>query len=314
MIWIIGADGQLGWELSHLLDNEKHRILTTINDCDITSINDLERVIKNNPQISCIVNCAAYTAVDQAEKERALAYKVNVEGTRNVATEAIKFGLNLIHISTDYVFSGDAYRPYTEEDVTNPKSYYGESKLLGEKAVIELFESSDDKISSKSIELSEETRPEAVLVRTSWLYSRVGNNFVKTISNRARDLVPLKVVFDQVGTPTYAEDLAKVVLEIIAQKNWSTIFNNSHKHGQIRGSKRTSLYHYSNEGVASWYDFAKAILELGKIEGEILPITSNEYKTLAERPAYSVLDKSKIKKDFNIKIPYWRESLERCLH
>ncbi len=187
--------------------------------------------------------------------------------------------IKLVHISTDYVFNGENFRPYIESDKTNPKSIYGKSKLDGENALIDI------------------NPKDSIIIRTSWLYSGFGNNFVKTMLKLSKTKKELGVIFDQIGTPTYANDLAKAILDIIPN------INNS----------KVEIYHFSNEGVASWFDFAKAIFELKNIDIELNPILTKDYPTPAKRPHYSILDKSKIKRDFNIKIPYWRDSLKKHL-
>jgi len=281
-ILVTGANGQLGRELRKTLNSYNTlfsaKTSEDFNDIvilDITKKSDVEDIIKRY-SITHIINCAAYTLVDQAEKEPEKAYDVNYEAVKNLAELSNRYNVRLIHISTDFVFSGDKNTPYKEDDTPNPISIYGKSKWEGEKAIQALCEN-------------------YVIIRTSWLYSIHKNNFVKTIIRRAKERGNLRVVYDQVGTPTYAKALAEVIAKIVDKNH-------------IRG-----IYHYSNEGAISWYDFAMAIVEIANIECTIEPILSYEYPALAKRPAYSVLDKSKIKKELGIKIPYWRNSLKECI-
>jgi dTDP-4-dehydrorhamnose reductase len=226
-----------------------------------------------------IINCAAYTAVDKAEQESDLAHLVNATATGNLARAAAKAGSYLVHISTDYVFDGKSCTPYSEKDPTNPVSAYARSKHAGESHV-----------------MSFSTR--AMIIRTSWLYSEFGHNFVKTILRYGRERGELKVVFDQTGSPTYAGDLAALILTVIPS---------------LIGREGVEIFHYANEGVASWYDFAKAIVEFSGINCRIVPIETKDYTLPAVRPAFSVFNKSKIKQTFGIEIPYWRDSLKKCI-
>jgi dTDP-4-dehydrorhamnose reductase len=235
---------------------------------------------KNNPVY--IINCAAYTAVDKAESDVDSAEKVNSLAPKLLAKQAKKFNAKLIHISTDYVFDGLASKPYIETNKDNPQSIYGKTKLQGE-------------------QLSVAENPQTIIIRTSWLYSSFGNNFVKTMLRLAGEREKLNVVFDQVGTPTYAADLANTILSVIQ-------ISEKQPEKFVPG-----IYHYSNEGVASWYDFAKAVFEISEIKCIVSPVRSVEFPTPASRPEYSVLDKSKIKNTFGIDIPYWRDSLKTCV-
>jgi len=272
MYLVTGASGQLGSELKNMLKN--NGVYLDKSDLDITDYDLVNRFFVKNKNIVAIINCAAYTAVDRAETDVELATKVNVEGAKNLA----KTGLPVVQISTDYVFDGNKSTPYIESDATNPKSVYGKTKLMGEKEVLE---------NAKT----------AVVIRTSWLYSKYGKNFLKTMIKLGSEKEKLDVVFDQVGTPTYAADLAKVILDLLPQiKN---------------GTKE--IYHFSNEGVCSWYDFAKEIMNLEGLKCEVRPIESKDYQTIAARPSFSVLNKNKIKQTFCVKINHWRESLEKCL-
>jgi len=281
-VLITGAKGQLGSELKMLDDQFKmlnYRCFFTDKDnLDITDSNKVKDFIEKN-EINIIINTAAYTAVDKAEEDRGLAELINYKAVENLAKLSKEKDIFLIHISTDYVFNGKNYRPYVEEDKTDPINYYGFTKLKGEEAIKKI-------------------NPKSVIIRTSWVFSSFGKNFVKTMLNLANTKKELNIIFDQIGTPTYAKDLAIVILEIIKQKE------------KIKNSE---IYHYSNEGVCSWYDFAKAIFEIKGINIKVNPIESKDYPTPAKRPFYSVLNKSKIKKEFNIKIPYWKESLKKCL-
>ncbi|MFV0366624.1 MAG: dTDP-4-dehydrorhamnose reductase [Mangrovibacterium sp.] len=279
-ILVIGSNGQLGSELKSLSTQECNYefLFTDVQELDATDFHALsEYCVNNKPDF--IVNCAAYTAVDIAETEIDLAKLINVSIPKYIGRVAKANQAKVIHVSTDYVFDGTAYLPYVEDDLVGPNSVYGKTKLNGE---IALF-----KEDSKS-----------VIIRTSWLYSTYGKNFVKTMLKLGEERDELRVIADQVGTPTYAADLAQVIMEIIKQadSNW-----------------QPGIYHYSNEGVASWYDFAKQIHEIGQITCKVSPIATEDYPTPAQRPAYSILDKTKIKKTYGIEIPYWRDSLKSCI-
>lgn len=277
---VTGANGQLGSEMRRLSEIAANEYLfTDIDELDITSKEATkEYILEHRPNV--IVNCAAYTKVDAAEDDTAVAYSVNASAAENLALAAKEVGATLIHISTDYVFDGESNTPYTEECLPCPKSVYGKSKLDGEKKV-------------------EESGCNYLIIRTSWLYSEYGSNFLKTIIRLGAQNPSIKVVFDQVGTPTYAGDLAMAIFSIIETQ-------------QLDGKSGT--YHFSNEGVCSWYDFAVEIIRaVGIAECRVLPCHSNEFPTRAQRPKYSVLDKSKIKEVFGIDIPHWRESLNYCI-
>ena len=270
-ILITGANGQLGTELKNRLPNA---IYTDINVLDITDLKAVQDFVKNN-KIDIIVNCAAYTAVDKAEEENEIAQNINEYGAYNLALT----GAKIIHISTDYVFNGKNYKPYLTTDETQPISVYGITKRNGELAVL-----NNAKI--------------AIVIRTAWLYSSYGNNFVKTMSRLGAEKDSLNVVSDQIGTPTFAGDLADAIVSIIPQLN----------------ENNKGIYHYTNEGVCSWYDFATEIVKILNLKCIVNPIPSSAYPTKAKRPFYSVLDKTKIKETFNIKIPYWKDSLIKCLN
>jgi dTDP-4-dehydrorhamnose reductase len=282
-ILVTGSNGQLGSEIKDVVTNYKDfnfffRDLPELNICDAKALNTF--VFNHN--INAVINCAAYTAVDQAEEDSEIAENVNVKGVLNLVNALKKVGGKLIHISTDYVFDGNSFLPYQEFDQVNPIGVYGETKRGGEVVVI----NSDI---------------DSIVIRTSWLYSAFGNNFVKTMLKLGHERDELRVIFDQVGTPTNAGDLAKTCLDILLDKSLENI------------NTKGKIYHYSNEGVTSWYDFAKAIMELGSLDCKVRPIETKDYPTSAKRPHYSVLNKTKIKKDFNITIPYWKDSLEKCI-
>ncbi|MBN2664437.1 MAG: dTDP-4-dehydrorhamnose reductase [Bacteroidales bacterium] len=281
-ILVTGANGQLGSEIKNIKNkfNNYSFIFTDIEELDITNLDATYNFVENN-NISLIINCAAYTAVDKAEKDAETAYKINVIGAENLKIAAQSINIPFIHISTDYVFDGKNFKPYTEDDITNPNSIYGKTKLEGEEKV-----SDYDK---------------TITIRTSWLYSVFGNNFVKTIIKIANQNPTIKVVFDQIGTPTNAADLALAVLKIASD----SLDTNAVKSG---------IYHFSNEGVCSWYDFAKTIVDFKKINCKIYPVGSEEFPRPAPRPFYSVLNKSKIKTTFDLSIPNWVDSLKTALN
>ena len=278
-VLITGSNGQLGTELQVLAKEFKDTFFFTNKESlNISSKKEIDDFCKQN-SIDIIINCAAYTAVDKSEEDVINADKINHLAVKYLAEIAKEQNIKLIHISTDYVFDGTNHKPYTETDSTNPKGVYGKTKLDGEKAMQD--------INPKN----------SMIIRTSWVYSSFGNNFVKTMLRLGKERDELGVIFDQVGTPTYAKDLAKTVLDIIL-----LIDNN-----------KVELYNYSNEGVLSWYDFAKEIMHIAKIECRVNPIETKDYPTPAERPHYSLLNKSKIKNHFQIEIPYWKDSLKECL-
>lgn len=279
-ILITGAKGQLGSEIKELAPLYKNFSFTysDVDELDITGDDALAKFFSKN-KFNCIINCAAYTAVDKAESEMEMAYKINSEAVGKLAEWAAKQKALFVHVSTDYVYDGKNFRPYLETDVTNPRSVYGKSKLDGEMEVI--FNAQ-----------------KAIIIRTSWLYSSFGGNFVKTIMRVAKEKGELNVVCDQVGSPTYARDLAKAILDIIPV---------------YKSTEKFEIFNYSNEGVASWYDFAREITDIAGIKCAINPIETKSYPTPAKRPEYSVLNKSKIKSQFNLKIPYWKDSLRECI-
>jgi dTDP-4-dehydrorhamnose reductase len=277
-ILITGAYGQLGSEIKAISSQytDYEFIFTDADSLDITSRTAVFDFIKENP-IDYIINCAAYTAVDKAEDETDLAYSINRDAASILGEAAAAIQAKFIHISTDYVFDGTSHIPYTEDMPICPQSAYGKTKAAGEIALQEINDN-------------------AITIRTSWLYSSFGNNFVKTMIKLGTERDTLGVIFDQVGTPTYAGDLAVAVMQIVSKGKWES-----------------GIYHFSNEGVASWYDFTKAIHAIYGISCQVNPIESKDFPTPTPRPAYSVLNKSKIKSTFEITIPYWRDGLERCI-
>jgi len=279
-VLVTGANGQLGSELQALASaySKYEFIFTERKELDLSSSESIENFFKEK-QFDVIINCAAYTAVDKAESDEEIAYVINHKAVETLAHIAKKKNISLIHISTDYVFDGSHFKPYTEDEPTNPQSIYGSSKLAGEEAL--------QSINPRN----------SIIIRTSWVYSSFGNNFVKTMLHLGRERETLGVIFDQVGTPTYARDLASAVLTIIPQ-----LSNND-----------VEILHYSNEGVCSWYDFAIAIFEMQSITCHVNPIETKEYPTPATRPHYSLLNKTKIKENYTLTIPYWRDSLRDCI-
>lgn len=279
-ILITGSNGQLGNEMQRLgAASANNYIYTDVADLDITDKAAVGRFVADNG-IDVIVNCAAYTDVDKAETDSAAALAINCDAVRNLAEAAEANGTTLIHVSTDYVFDGTGCIPLREDDPTAPTGVYGATKLAGEMAIAE-------------------TGCRALIFRTAWLYSEFGNNFVKTMIRLTSERENLNVVFDQVGSPTYAGDLARTIFDIV-------------ENGKYEGN--AGIYHFSDEGVCSWYDFACAIAELaGNTECNIAPCHSDEYPSKVKRPNYSVLDKTKIKRTFGTTIPHWRESLEKCM-
>ena len=278
-ILVTGADGQLGREIRALSQDYDYSFTFANREhLDITDAEAIRNIIEENG-IDTIINCAGYTAVDRAEEERELAGLINHTAVTHLAHIAKEREIKLIHISTDYVFDGKGCRPYKEEDRPNPISFYGYTKLAAEEEITTI------------------APPNSIIVRTSWVYSSYGSNFVKTMLRLGKEEQMLGVVYDQIGTPTFAGDLAHMILDILPQMDHPT----------------PRIYHYTNEGVTSWYDFAKEIMTMANLACEVNPIETSQYPTPAKRPHYSVLNKAKIKKDFNIEIPYWRESLGECL-
>ncbi|MGB6268422.1 MAG: dTDP-4-dehydrorhamnose reductase [Olleya sp.] len=277
-ILVTGANGQLGQCLKKKSKEEKALDFVFLNSSllDITNSNQVQSVFSESKFHFCI-NCAAYTAVDNAEDQQDLAHKINVVGAKNLAEACIKQDTTLIHISTDFVFDGSNTNAYHEEDKVNPLSVYGKTKLGGEEAISSVLD-------------------KYLVIRTSWLYSEFGNNFVKTMLRLAKDRDQLSIVNDQFGTPTNANDLAEAIINIVNNKN-----------------QQYGVYHYSNLGKTTWYEFAKAIFEYSQTNIKVNPVTSDQFITKAKRPKFSVLDKTKIITNFNLDIKDWRVSLENHL-
>lgn len=280
-ILVTGSNGQLGSELSKLFDSypQFHFFPTDIDTLDLCNRTEVKNFVEKN-DIAYIVNCAAYTAVDKAEDEVEISYKVNRDAVENLGLVA-NGQAKVIHVSTDYVFDGRGDLPYKETNQTNPQSVYGKSKREGEEILLK-------------------TCPDSIIIRTAWLYSTFGNNFVKTMIRLGKERESLNVVADQIGTPTCAEDLARAIMHII---DWS----------EKQNKFESGIYHYSNEGICSWYDFTVKIFETENITCKVNPITTKKYPTKAARPAYSVLDKTKIKTTFQLTIPQWEDSLKKTL-
>ena len=277
-ILITGANGQLGNEMRRVAKDSKNKyIFTDVTELDITNLDAIKSMVyKEN--ISVIVNCAAYTNVDKAEDDEAVADLLNNKAAENLAIACNEVNGTLIHISTDYVFKGDRNIPCKEDWQTSPLGAYGRTKLAGEMSI-------------------KQTGCKYIIFRTAWLYSRHGKNFVKTMQKLTAEKDHLKVVFDQVGTPTYAGDLADVIYHVIENDMLD----------------KQGIYHFSNEGVISWYDFAKEICELSGNTCDIEPCHSDEFDSKVERPHFSVLDKTKLKHTFGVKVPYWKDSLKKCI-
>ena len=282
-ILVTGANGQLGNELREL------SVFYTGDTFTFTGRSELDfsnteaiRTYFIDKTVDIIINCAAYTAVDKAESEQAVAREINTTAIETLARIAKEKNISLIHISTDYVFDGKNFKPYVETDRTDPQGVYGQTKLDGELAMLTI------------------NPAKSLIIRTSWVYSSFGNNFVKTMLRLGKERDELGVIYDQVGTPTSARDLAQAILSIIQPPI-------------LNAQKTTEIYHFSNEGVCSWYDFAKTIFELSDIDCNVKPIETLDYPTPAKRPHYSLLNKAKIKKTFDITIPYWKDSLQECL-
>ncbi len=288
-ILVTGANGQLGNEIRIVSKHSTDKyIFTDVNQVegqsttflDITDLDAIRSMVKAY-DVRCIINCAAYTNVDAAETNEALAEKLNAEAPKNLAIAMKEVNGLLVHISTDYVFGQEPYNtPCKEDQQGTPTGVYGQTKLQGEQNIISIS-------------------CEHLIIRTAWLYSEFGKNFCKTMLNLTATKPELKVVFDQVGTPTYAYDLSKAIVNIVSERKY-------------KGN--SGVYHYSNEGVCSWYDFTKMIAEYSnQLECDILPCHSNEFPSPVTRPSYSVLDKTKIKETFGIKVPYWTDSLKKCI-
>lgn len=280
-ILVTGASGQLGRSI-HRLSVACPQYEFVFTDVDTLDICDapVVKAFVGTKDVDCIVNCAAYTAVDKAEDDEALCLRINRDAVQNLGEAAQACGAKIIHVSTDYVFDGTHCIPYVETDETCPVSVYGRTKLAGEQLLREIC-------------------PEAVVIRTAWLYSEYGNNFVKTMLRLGKEREQLSVVFDQVGSPTYAGDLAAAILAVLAKAD--------------EGGFVPGVYHFSDEGVCSWYDFAVKIMERGGLPCHVLPVESKDYPVKAARPHFSVLNKAKIKKTYGLHIPHWETSLRLCM-
>lgn len=291
IILVSGKNGQLGKELQVVVSSVENFqfIFFDKEELDIADEAALQNIFqKYSP--SFFINCAAYTAVDKAETEKEIAYKINGEAVGNIAKQCNQFNTTLIHISTDYVFDGKATQPYKEDDKTNPVNYYGYTKLKGE-------------------ELALENNPNTITIRTSWVYSEYGNNFVKTMLRLMTERKEINVVNDQFGSPTYARDLAEAIVTMV---NGQSSIVNEPQYSPFT-ILHSPIFHFSNEGIISWYDFAVAIKEIKKFDCIVNPIPTSSYPTPAKRPSYSVFDKTKIVNAFNIELKHWRNSLEECL-
>lgn len=284
-VLIIGKNGQLGQLIKKIISLGNIKDEYSFVGRSELDLGDSENITTyfNQNKFDIIINCAAYTAVDKAESESKLADQVNHLAVKQMAEIAKQQGAKFIHVSTDYVFDGKNYKPCTEDDKTNPQSIYGSTKLAGERAIQEIM------------------RKGATIIRTGWLYSEFGNNFVKTMLELGANNEKIKVISDQIGTPTYASDLAQAIVGIVKSKYLQN------------KEQQTQIFHYSNEGVCSWYDFSKAIFDIEKIACKAVPIESKEWKMPAKRPYYTVLNKNKFKTTFEVEVPYWRESLQVCL-
>ena len=292
-ILVTGKNGQLGKSINKIVNtgNGKNNyqqdnefIFVGREEIDLSSESDINRYFDSNNKFDIIINCAAYTAVDKAEKEQELANQVNHLAVKQLANIANEQKAKSIHVSTDYVFDGESSKPYIEMDAVNPINVYGKTKLSGEKALQEAMPNN------------------AIIIRTSWVYSEFGNNFVKTILRLGQERKELNVVNDQIGSPTYATDLAEVILKIISNKNYQN------------KEQSTEVYHYSNEGEISWYDFAKEIFKIAKINCKVNPITTQQYTTPAKRPKNTLMNKDKIAETFNFQMVKWKNSSSNCLN
>ena len=285
-ILVTGKNSQLGKSIHKLVANTKKTddlVFVGREELDLNSESDISHYFNNNDKFDIIINCAAYTQVDKAEQEAELTNQINHLAVKQLASIANKQQVRLIHISTDYVFDGESDKPYIETDKTNPINVYGKTKLSGEKALQAVMPMN------------------AIIIRTSWLYSEYGNNYVNTMLRLGKERDELNVVSDQIGSPTYATDLAGAILEIIKNKEFKEI------------SQATQIYHYSNKGEISWCDFAKEIFKIAKVDCKVNPITTQQYPTPAKRPKNTLMSKDKIAEIFSVKIPDWKESLNTCM-
>lgn len=280
-IVVTGANGQLGRSIRRLSVERRELdfIFTDIDSLDIGNRDAVLAFAETHP-VDFIVNCAAYTAVDKAEEEEEQCRRINTDAVAYLGEAAQHIGARILHVSTDYVFGGDSYMPYQESDSVSPTSVYGRTKLAGEKALSAVC-------------------PDAIIVRTAWLYSEYGHNFMKTMLRLGVERPEIRVVNDQIGSPTYAGDLAEAILSLLEKER--------------QGEQNSGIYHYTNEGVCSWYDFAHSIIRIAGLPAKVIPIPTREYPTAAKRPAYSVLSKEKIKREYHWVIPHWEDSLRKCL-
>ncbi len=290
-ILVTGKNGQLGRSIHKVVNitNSGNQLSNEFifvgrEELDLSDENNINNYFYNNGKFDVIINCAAYTAVDRAEEEQALANQVNHLAVKQLATVANRQKAKLISLSTDYVFDGESDKPYAEKDEVNPINVYGKTKLAGEDSIQKIMPT------------------DAIIIRTSWVYSEYGNNFVSSMLRLGEERSELSVVNDQIGSPTYAADLVEMILTIIDHESFR------------RMGQKTQIYHYSNAGKCSWYEFAKEIFSLKKIECRVSPITTDQYKTLARRPKCSLLDNKKIEKKFSIKLKHWKDSLSTCLN
>ena len=284
-ILVTGKNGQLGKSIHKIVTNNEQNnefVFAGRDELDFSQNDNITKYFEEN-NFDVIVNCAAYTAVDKAESEIELANQINHIAIEKIATIAQKNNIKLIHVSTDYVFDGESSRPYIETDRTNPINVYGKTKLAGEQALQKLMPTN------------------AIIIRTSWVYSEYGNNFVNTMLRLGKERDELSVVSDQTGSPTYAADLAGAILEIIQNKEFN------------EADKATQVYHYSNIGECSWYEFAKKIFELAQIQCTVNSIATEQYPTPAQRPINTLMNKDKIVKKFSVEIPNWKDSLNTCI-
>jgi dTDP-4-dehydrorhamnose reductase len=283
-ILVTGKNGQLGKSIHKVINNNEQAddfVFVGREELDLSNENNIARYFENNV-FDIIINCAAYTEVDKAEEELELANQVNHIAVSQLAKIAKNQQAKLIHISTDYVFDGESEKPYIETDETNPINVYGRTKLAGEQALKEIMPT------------------DAIIIRTSWVYSEYGNNFVKTMLRLGKERDELSVVSDQIGSPTYATDLANAILDIMQNKTFKEV------------GQETQVYHYSNEGEISWYEFAKEVFELARVDCKVNSINTDQYPTPAQRPAYVVMDKTSINLNYGLSIYHWKPSLENC--
>jgi dTDP-4-dehydrorhamnose reductase len=291
-ILVTGKNGQLGRSIYKIVNtgNSKNNyqqgnefIFVGREELDLSSESSISHYFDNNDKFDIIINCAAYTAVDKAEEEQELANQVNHLAVKQLASIASKQQAKLVHISTDYVFDGEGNKPYLETDTPNPINVYGKTKLAGEKSLQEIMPT------------------DAIIIRISWMYSEFGNNFVKTMLRLGKERDEINVVSDQIGSPTYATDLTNAILDIVQNIEFKEV------------GQKTQVYHYSNAGKVSWYDFAKEIFKLAKIDCKVNPITTGQYPTPARRPRNALMNKAKIAKTFSVGISDWKESLNTCM-